>query len=246
MRRLLAVVALFVLAGCSGLGFGASADTPSVTPVPVTTPDPSAVEVARTNGSVDIDAILARHDAALADRSFHRHVVREGPQNTRDVWVDRERDVVRVRRTLGPVVDDALVADGTVYRAASDDPDRDYVTEPSNATVPYVPSRSGADRLGQVLLDDGYQRVGTVRRDGRNLAVVAVNATGRGEGPDPSSAVRSRLYVDSEGVVREINHWERRPTGTVVAFDMRVTTDTDRVPVPWWAEDIGLNGSDTT
>jgi len=242
MFRQLVVVALVALAGCSGLGFGPSADEPSVTPVPVTTPDASAVEVARTNGSVDIDRLLSRHDAALADRSFHRRVVRSGPQNTRDVWVDRERGVVRVRRTLGPVVDDAVLADGRLYRAASDDPDRGYTSERANTTVPYVPTRSGVARLRQVLLDDSYQRVDTVRRGGRDLAVVAVNATGRGSGTDPSIAVRSRLYVDSAGVVRAVDHWKRRPDGTVVEFDMQVTTETERVPVPWWAEDIGLYG----
>jgi len=242
MCRPLVVVVLVALAGCSGLGLGVGGDTPSVTPVPVATPDPSAVEVPRANGSVAVDAVLARHDAALSDRSFHRRVVREGPQNTRDVWVDRERDVVRVRRTLGPVIDDAIRADGTVYRVASDDPRRDYVTEASDGTVPYVLSQSGAARLGQVLLDEGYQRVDTVRRGERNLAVLAVNATGRGEGTDPSISVKSRLYVDSEGIVREIDHWERWPDGTVVTLRMTVTTGTERVPVPWWAEDIGLYG----
>jgi len=240
MRSTLAVVTLVALAGCSGLGLGPSADTPSVTPVPISTPDSSAVDLPGQNGSVDIDAVLARHDAALADRSFHRSVERAGPQNTRDVWVDRERGVVRVRRTFGPVVDDAILTDGTMYRVASDDPDRAYVTEDSDATVPYVPSQSGADRLGQVLLDDGYQRVDTVRRDDRVLAVVAVNATGRGAGVDPSVAVQSRLAIDSEGIVRSVDHWERRPDGTVIAFRMRVRTDRARVPVPWWAEDIGL------
>ncbi|MBX0304076.1 hypothetical protein [Haloarcula salinisoli] len=242
MHRSLAVVTLVVLAGCSGLGLGASADEPTVTPVPITTPDASDVDVPRANGSVDIDRVLARHDAALSDRSFHRRVVREGPQNTRDVWVDRERGVVRVRRTLGPVVDDAILFDGRRYRVASDDPDRAYTSEPSNATVPYVPTRSGEARLGQVLLEDGYQRVDTVRRGGRNLAVVAVNATGRGSGVDPSISAQSRLYVDSEGVIREVDHWERRPDGTIVYLRMAVTTDTERVPVPWWAEDIGVYG----
>ena len=210
--------------------------------MPIATPDASAVEVPRANGSVDVDAVLAGHDAALADRSYHRQIVRSGPQNTRDVWVDRERDIVRVQRTFGPVVDDAILADGTRYRVASDDPDRAYVSEPSNATVTYVPSRSGAARLGQVLLADGYQRVDTVRRDGRNLAVLAVNATGRGAGSDPSIAVQSRLYVDADGIVRAVDHWERRPDGTVVDFRMQVTTGIERVPVPWWAEDIGLYG----
>jgi len=242
MFRPLVVLTLVALAGCSGLGFAPSDDKLSVTPVPVATPDASAVEVARANGSVGIDRLLARHDAALADRSFHRRVVREGPQNTREVWVDRQRDIVRVRRTFGPVVDDAVRTDGTLYRLASDDPRQDYVTEPSNATVPYVSTPSGVARLEQVLLADGYRRVDTVRRGGRNLAVVAVNATGRGEGPDPSIAVQSRLYVDGDGIVRAVDHWERRPDGTEIAFRMQVTTGDERVPVPWWAEDIGLYG----
>lgn len=242
MLRPLAVVALVVLAGCSGLGLGSTADQQTVTPVPVATPDSSAVDLPRANGSVDIDRVVERHDAALAERSFHRRVVREGPQNTRDVWVDRERGVVRVRRTFGPVVDDAILTDGTVYRMASDDPDRAYVSEPSNATVPYVPTASGAARIRQVLLAEGYQRVDTVLRGGRSLAVVEVDATGRGAGSDPSIAVQSRLYVDGQGVIRQVDHWERRPDGTVVDFRMNVTTGTDRVPVPWWAEDIGLYG----
>jgi hypothetical protein len=242
MWRSLVVVALVALAGCSApfLDGTRQSDEQAVTPVPVATPDDSAVELPHVNGTVDIDRVLARHDAALADRSFHRHVERAGPQNTRDVWVDRDRNVVRTRRTFGPVVDDAILADGTLYRAASDDPDRAYTSEPSNVTVPYVPSQSGMARLGQVLLDDGYQRVGTVRRGGRSLAVVAVNATGRGDGSDPSVAVQSRFSVDSDGVIRAVEHWERRPDGTVVAFRMTVRTGTERVPVPWWAEDIGL------
>ncbi|MDS0260233.1 hypothetical protein NDI56_12585 [Haloarcula sp. S1CR25-12] len=242
MRHTLAVVTLVALAGCSGLGLGPSADEQSVTPVPISTPDSSAVDLPGQNGSVDIDRVVARHDAALADRSFHRTVVRAGPQNTRDVWVDRERGVVRVRRTFGPVVDDAILTDGTVYRAASDDPERAYVTEDSDAAVPYVPSQSGGARLRQVLLDGGYQRVDTIRRNDRVLAVVAVDATGRGAGSDPSIAVQSRLAVDADGIIREVDHWERRPDGTVVAFEMTVDTDTERVPVPWWAEDIGLYG----
>lgn len=241
MLRPLAVVALVVLAGCTGFAGGES-QTERVTAAPVPSVDASLVEVPTTNGSVDVDAVRQRHDAALAGRSFTRHVERAGPQNTRDVWVDREADIVRVRRSFGPLVDDAIAADGTVYRVASDDPDRAYVSAASNETVPYVPSASGADRLGQVLLDDGYRRVDTVERDGRPLAVLAVNATGRGDGPDPSLAVRSRLYVDADGIIRIVDHWERRPDGTVVDFRMSVATGTGSVPVPWWAEDIGLYG----
>lgn len=245
MWRPLVVTFLVVLAGCSGLLGGESSER-TVTAAPVPDVPASAVDLPRANGTVDIDAILEAHGTALANRSFARHVDREGPQNTRDVWVDREADVVRVRRTFGPLTDDAIVADGTVYRSVRDDPDTDYATEPSNGTVPYVPSLSGTDRLGQVFLADGYRRVDTIRRDDRALAVVAINATGRGTGPAPSLAVESRIYVDADGIIREVDHWQRRPDGTVVELDMTVTTDGGRVPIPWWAEDIGLYPGDST
>lgn len=242
MWRPLAVLALLVLAGCTGLV--GERGTERVTAVPVPSVNASAVEIPTTSGSVDIDAVVQRHDAALANRSFTRTVERAGPENRREVWVDREADIVRVRRSFGPLVDEAVVADGTTYRAVDDDPDIDYRAEPSNGTVPYVPTLTGGDSLDQVLLSEGYRRVDTVERDGRPLAVVAVNATGRGDGVDPSVAVQSELYVDSEGVIREVDHWERRPDGTIVEFRMDVETDTGAVPVPWWAEDIGLYGDD--
>jgi len=241
MWRSLAVVAVVLVAGCTGLT-GGDTRTEALTPAPVPDVDPSLVVVPEANGSVDIDVVLDRHEAALSNRSFARSVERAGPENTRDVWVDREADIVRVRRTFGPLVDDAVAADGTVYRLASDDPDTDYRAEASNDTTPYVPSLSGRARLEQVLLDDGYRRIDTVERDGRPVAVLAVNATGRGEGTDPSIAVQSELSVDSEGVIRSVDHWERRPDGTVVELQMSVETGTGQVPVPWWAEDIDLYG----
>lgn len=238
MWRPLAAIALVCLAGCTGL-FGEQR-TQQVTPAEVPTVSSSLVELPRANGSVDIDAVVAGHEAALANRSFARHVELAGPENLRDVWVDDEADIVRVRRSFGPLVDDAILSNGTVYRAVSEDPDIDYRAAPSNDTVPYVSSRSGSVRLDRLLLDGGYRRIDTVQRNGRPLAVLAVNATSRGEGVDPSIAVQSRLYVDSEGIIREVDHWERRSDGTVVSLRMTVQTDTGAVPIPWWAEDIGL------
>lgn len=240
MWRSLAVVALVCLAGCTG--FFGEQRTQQVTPAEVPTVSSSLVEVPRANGSVDTDGVVARHEAALADRSFARHVELAGPENVRDVWVDDDADIVRVRRSFGPLVDDAILADGTLYRAVSEDPDIDYRATQSNDTVPYVASRSGSARLDRLLLDGGYRRIDTVERNGRPLAVLAVNATSRGAGVDPSIAVRSRLYVDSEGIIREVDHWERRPDGTVVDVQMTVRTETGPVPIPWWAEEIGLYG----
>jgi hypothetical protein len=243
MLRPLVVAALLVLAGCTGLVPDGETRTESpVTAAPVPGVSASDVPVPTRNGTVDRDRLVERHGAALANRSFSRHVQRAGPQNTRDVWVDRERGVVRVRQRFGPLTDDAIVADGTRYRLVSDDPGIDYRTEPSNGTLPYVPSLAGTGRLDQVLAEEGYHRVDTVRRDGRAVAIVAVNATGRGSGADPSVAIQSRLYVDADGVIRTVDHWERRPDGTVVEFRMDVVTGIDRVPIPWWAEDIGIYG----
>ncbi|MBX0322519.1 hypothetical protein EGH21_05700 [Halomicroarcula sp. F13] len=247
MWRPVLLVAVVALAGCSGLF--ASADTSSperpLTPAPVPETTTENVTLPRENGSVDLDRILARHEAALAERSFHRHVEREGPQNTRDVWVDRERRITRVRRTFGPLTDDAVVADGMLYRSVRDDPDTDYTATASDGQIPYVPSASGVARLRVVLDAEGYDRLGTVRRGGRTLAVVGSNDTGApvsGADPDPVVAVRSRIYVDRTGIVRYVDHWMRRSNGTVFVLRWQVTTGIDRVPVPWWADEIGLYG----
>ncbi|GGO02932.1 hypothetical protein [Haloarcula pellucida] len=247
MWRPVLVVAVVALAGCSGLF--ASADTSSserpLTPAPVPETTTGTVALPRENGSVDLDRILDRHEAALADRSFHRHVEREGPQNTRDVWVDRERGITRVRRTFGPLTDDAVVANGTLYRSVRDDPDTDYVTEPSDGQIPYVSSASGAARLRLILDAEEYHRLGTVQRDGRALAVVGSNDTAvpvPGADPDQTVAVRSRIYVDRAGVVRYVDYRERRTVGAAVVIRMRVTTGIDRISVPWWADELGLYG----
>ncbi|QIO21330.1 hypothetical protein [Haloarcula sp. JP-L23] len=247
MWRPVLVVAVVALAGCSGLF--ASADTSSperpLTPAPVPETTTGTVALPRENGSVDLDRILDRHEAALADRSFNRHVEREGPQNTRDVWVDRERGITRVRRTFGPLTDDAVVADGMLYRSVRDDPDTDYTATASDGQIPYVPSASGAARLRVVLDAEGYDRLGTVQRDGRALAVVASTDTEvpvSGADPDQAVAMRSRIYVDRMGIVRYVDHWERRTDGTVFVLRWQVMTGIDRVPVPWWADEIGLYG----
>ncbi|MBV0925625.1 hypothetical protein KTS45_15575 [Halomicroarcula limicola] len=247
MWRPLLVVTVVALAGCSGfLATGEASDArTTLTPAPVPEPTATPVELPRENGSVDLDRVIDRHEAALAERSFHRHVEREGPQNTRDVWIDRDGGVVRVRQTFGPLTDDAIVAGGVVYRSVRDDPERDYVTDESDGRIPYVFSASGAPRLRQVLDAEDYDRVGTVRRVGRPLAVVASNDTGvsrSGADPNQAVAVRSRIYVDRQGIVRGVEHWERRKDGTVVELRMRVRTGIDRVPIPWWAEDAAIYG----
>ncbi|MBX0295927.1 hypothetical protein [Haloarcula nitratireducens] len=247
MWRPLLVVAVVALAGCSGLlaSGESSVEEGDLTPAPVPEPTATSVELPRENGSVDLERVIDRHEAALAERSFHRHVEREGPQNTRDIWIDRDGGVVRIRQTFGPLTDDAIVADGVVYRSVRDDPERDYVTDESDGRLPYVFSASGAPRLRQVLDAEDYDRIGTVRRDGRPLAVVASNDTDvplSGADPNQSVAVRSRLYVDGQGVIRYVEHRERRKDGTEIELRMRVRTGIDRVPIPWWAEDAGIYG----
>lgn len=235
----LAVVA--VLAGCSGLLVSNSTSETPVTPAPV--PDTAAdvtVTVPRANGSVDMQRVFERHDAALADRSFHRHVVREGPLNTRDVWVDRKRGVVRVRQTFGPLTNDAVLVNGTAYHNVRDDPNTDFESEPSNGTIPYVATLSGDGLLKQFLIADGYQKLKIVERGGRPLAVIAATDTVVLTSPDSADrtvTVESRLYVDQHGVIRYVDSRGRRPDGTIFSVEMTVTTGLDRVPIPWWLED---------
>ncbi|WP_254272768.1 hypothetical protein [Haloarcula marina] len=245
MWRPVLVVAVVALAGCTGLL--ASGDTATsrkaVTPAPVPETTEPAVDLPYADGNVDLDRILDRHAAVLADRNFHRHVEREGPQNTHDVWVDREGGVVRVRQTFGPLNEGVVVADGVEYRNVRDDPDTDYVRAESDGRVPYVSSLSGASVIRGILTAEGYDRLGTVRRGGRTLAVVGSNDTDipiSGADPDQTVAVRSRLYVDRQGVVRYVDHWERRSDGSTMVFVMSVRTGIVRVPVPWWADDVGI------
>lgn len=245
MLRVVIVVLLLSVAGCTGLLADGDTQTPetSVTPAPV--PESRAasasgdITLPRSDGYVDIDRLLDRHDAALANRSFHRAVEREGPHNTRDVWVDREDGVVRVRQTFGPLTRGAVVVNDTEYRPVSDDPDVDYrTTEPDG--VPLVDSLTGAAELRRWLTGEDYRRLGTVRRKGRTLAVVGSNDTDvplTAGDPDQAVAVGSRLYVDSDGVVRAVAHWERRTDGSNVSVQMTVTTGRDDVPIPWWLED---------
>ncbi|WP_324755813.1 hypothetical protein [Haloarcula montana] len=245
MWRPLAVVCLLLLSGCSGfLATDGGGSDRVVTPAPVPeTSTAQPVAMPRSNGSIDLRRVLARHHTALEGRSFHRQVVREGPQNTRDIWVDRDTDVVRVRRTFGPVADDAVVANGTVYRTASDDPDRDYVTRPSDGSVPYVSTLSGVTLLRAFLTDYEYELAGTVTRNGRSLAVLSTDDTDvpiTAGDPDQTVAVRSRVYVDRAGIVRYVEHYERDSDGTNLTVRMRVTTGTDRIVVPWWLDDVDL------
>lgn len=239
MWRSLAVVAVTLLAGCAGPLVGGGAPTETVTPAPI--PDTETdVPVPEANGVVDLDRLLSRHEAALGERSYHRRVVLQGPQNTRDVWVDRDGGVIRVRQTFGPLTNDAVVVSNREYTNVRDDPDTDYVIRPNEGTIPYVSSLSGTDFLALILTADRYQRLGTVQRDGRTLAVVGANATGAVPTETASNqtlVLESRVYVDRSGIVRHVEHRARRANGETLAVEMTVTTELDRIPVPWWLAD---------
>ncbi|MFC6863321.1 hypothetical protein ACFQGE_07585 [Halomicroarcula sp. GCM10025817] len=236
MWRPLTVLTVALLAGCSGLVVGGDAPGETVTPAPV--PDTATdVPVPLRNGTVDMDRLLSRHDAALAERSYHRRIVREGPQNTRDVWVDRDGGVVRVRQTFGPLVDDSVLVGNREYTNVRDDPDTDYVIRPSEGQIPYVRTLSGGAFLAQVLTGGEYRRLGTVQRDGRTLAVVGTNRTDGALSPSRNAILSSRVYVDRAGVVRYVDHRARRPDGSNLTVEMTITTGLERVPVPWWLRD---------
>ncbi|MFB6222766.1 MAG: hypothetical protein ABEH86_03710 [Haloarcula sp.] len=239
-RVALAVVML--LAGCSGF-FPAGTttdDSDPVTPAPVpTSTSDVTVAVPTTGGTVDVERLLDRHEQALANRSFHRHVVRAGPQHTLDVWIDRERDVRRVQRRFGPIADDVIVSNGTVYNNVHDDPETPYTTSPATPNTSLVASPSGRDLLRFLLANSEYRQVDSFRWNGHRVAVLAVIETGEAPATaeNESVVVTSRLYVDQQGIIRYAKHTERRSDQWDIETTMTVTTDVERVPIPWWLDE---------
>ncbi|EMA20791.1 hypothetical protein [Haloarcula argentinensis] len=238
MWRVTLAVGIALLAGCSGVfPAGPTADdSDPVTPAPVSTNTPEAtVSVPISDGTVDMNRLLDRHEQALATRSFHRHVEQAGPQNTLDVWIDHEREVTRVRRRFGPISDDVVRANGTVYTNVRDDPDTPYATRDATPNTSLVASPAGVDLLRQLLSDTAYRQVDSLRWNGRPVAVLAATDTVETPTTENESEIgRSRLYVDRQGVIRYVEHTERRPDRPDLDTTVTVTTDIERVPIPWW------------
>ncbi|AUG45994.1 hypothetical protein BVU17_00040 [Haloarcula taiwanensis] len=250
MWRVTLAVGIALLAGCSGfLPAGPSADdSDPVTPAPVPTNTPEAtVTVPTSDGRVDVDRLLDRHQRALSNRNFHRHVEQAGPQNTLDVWIDRQRGIQRVRQRFGPISDDVVLADGTLYTNVRDDPDTPYATTPATPNTSLVASPPGVDLLRRLLSNTAYRTVASVQRNGRPVAVLAAtNAVETPTAENESAVVRSRLYVDRQGVIRHVEHTEQRPERPDIDTTMTVTTDIARVPIPWWLEDNDPYSSGST
>jgi len=242
MWRVTLTVGLALLAGCSGfLPAGPTGgDSDPVTPAPVPTSSPDAtVAVPTSDGAVDTDRLLDRHERALATRSFHRRIVREGPHNTLDVWVDRDADVRRVRQQFGPLTDDTIVSNGTAYHNVRDDPDTPYTTTNVTGNTSLTESPSGRAVIELLLSNRTYRQVGTGTWNGRPVAVLAATTTAT---PTPAASnesiiLTSRLYVDRQGIVRYVEHDEKRPEEQDLGMEMTVTTDVERVPIPWWLDD---------
>lgn len=238
MWRVTLVVVIAVLAGCSGWlpsESAATADTP-VTPAPVPT-GTADVTVPTTDGFVDVDRLIDRHERALANRSFHRHVEQAGPQNTVDVWIDRERNVRRVQRRFGPISDDVVLANGTVYTNVRDDPDTPYSSSPATPNTSLVASPAGVNVLERLLAGTEYRQVDSFTWNGAPVAVLTVTDTvATPAGENESGVGTSRLYVDRRGVIRYVEHAERRQGRPDIDMTMTVSTETERVPIPWWLE----------
>ena len=250
MWRVTLAVGIALLAGCSGVfpAGPAADDSDPVTPAPVPTNTPEAtVPVPTSDGTADVDRLLDRHEQALATRSFHRHVEQAGPQNTLDVWIDRKREVRRVRRRFGPISDDVVRANGTVYTNVRDDPDTPYATRDATPNTSLVASPAGTDLLRQLLSAAEYRQVDSVRWNGQFVAVLAATDTvGTPTTENESGIERSRLYVDRQGVIRYAKHTERRPERPDIETTMTVTTDIERVPIPWWLEESDPYSSGST
>ncbi|EMA09332.1 hypothetical protein SAMN05443574_1079 [Haloarcula vallismortis] len=241
MWRVTLAVGIALLAGCSGfLPAGPTAgDGNSVTPAPVPTDSPAeTVAVPTSDGRVDVDRLLDRHERALSTRSFHRHVEQVGPQNTLDVWVDRDGEITRVRRRFGPISDDVVLADGTLYTNVRDDPETPYATTPATPNTSLVASPAGVDLLRRLLSTTQYRKTDSFQWNGRPVAVLApTDPVVTPAAENESNIGRSRLYVDRQGVIRYVEHAERRPNRPDIDTTMTVTTDIARVPIPWWLEE---------
>lgn len=224
---------LALAAGCGGLGHQGVEETLTSAPVPE---GPTPVAVPHGDGSVDVEAVVDEHDAALAERSFHRRVERDGSRITQDVWVDRDAGVVRLRYRSGRETTDLVVTGDTEYRYVSNGSgSTGYEEYRHGGDVPYALSLSGDVTLRQYVGRYDYEMQGTVRRDGRALAVLRFEASGVPVPENRRIAVDSRLSVDRDGIVRRVDHRERFDDGSESTLEMTVR-DIDRVPVPDWLD----------
>ena len=250
MWRVMLAVGIALLAGCSGFlpASPAANDSDPVTPAPVPTDSPEAtVAVPTSGGVVDVDRLLVRHEQALATRSFHRHVEQAGPQNTLDLWIDREREVRRVLRRFGPISNDVVLANGTVYTNVRDDPDTPYAATPASPNTSLVASPAGTNLLRRLLSDTEYRQVDSFRWNGRSVAVLSMTNMAKTPATENGSEIRrSRLYVDRQGVIRYVEHIKRRPDRPDIDTTVTVTTDIERVPIPWWLEENDPYSSGST
>lgn len=236
MRRAL-VVALVLLAGCSGVFSGESTrDAPQVTPAPVPETTPAEVPLPRTaDGTPAVGRLIASHRESLSTRSFHLRIVRNGGQFRTDVWVDRETDRLRVRWLRNESVQETVVANGTRYRRRENGT---ITTADTNWENPSLGSTTGSAVLQRHVGGLNYTHAGTVRRNGTVMAVLRANTTdltGWRDGFRTVVAADSTLYVDRNGTVRAMYHEERLEDGGGRTIEMRVTTG-ERVPLPGWVE----------
>ena len=233
--RLVLVLAVVVLAGCSGIfGGDASSATPEITPAPVPTVSAGELSLPETaDGTPAVDRIIADHRAALSTRDFHRRVVLDRNRSTTDVWVDRDTKRTRIRR-VADGTDEAVVADGRRYERRADGSLR---VDPAGWELPYVDSASGRFVLQRYTAGLAYDRTDTVIRNGTRLAVLRANATDSAisrSGSRTVVAADSTLYVDRAGIVRAMDHRERSAGGTVRTLRFRVRVGEGSAVMPEW------------
>ena len=236
VRRIL-VVALVLLAGCSGVfGSESQPDAPAVTPAPVPTSTTPDVILPRTaDGTPSVGLIITKHRQALSTRDFHRRTRIDETLSTTDVWVDRDADRTRVRRVTGTTTDVVVDGDRRYERAANGS----VVSEPAASRLPAVRSASGFFLLQRYVAGLIYNRTDTVTRNGTELAVLRANTTDSTidrAGYRTVEAADSTLYVDRDGVIRALDHRERYADGTVRTLRFRVWTGGGSPAMPDWFE----------
>jgi hypothetical protein len=232
MRRLLVAVAI-LFAGCTGpLADGGTPDQSSVTAAPVPEASGDVVLPQTVDGTPAVGRIIAAHRTALSTRSFHLQIVRDGGRSSTDVWVDREADIVRVRRVWNGSTDDAVVADGTRYDLRANGT---VATSPADGT-PFLASESGFFLLQQRVAGLVYNRTGTTTRNGTTLAVLRATTSDSSisrSGFRTVIAANSTLSVAQSGIIREVTHEERYADDAVRTLNMTLTPGAS-VSLPAW------------
>ncbi|WP_436926601.1 hypothetical protein [Halosimplex amylolyticum] len=254
------VALVLVLAGCNALPTGGNDRPETATLTPVEVPDAEPVRTAtptptdclaprvapaeRTpeptpatpvplpteNGTVDGSALVARHAAALENRSF---AARIGP--TRIESMPGATAFTYEGVSLGFESVRVFAVAGTIYRLHETEAGVSVSQQPYRPDSPetdwYLDALTGRDWLAERLGRLDYRRVDTRTWNGTEVRVF--NDTFDGEalvGAGETLSIDSTVFVDRRGVVRYVRHV--RTVRSDEGDEIVATTDIETFSVP--------------